>query len=81
MARTDMARMMGLAAEGGVLADDEVSNGEAGQREEGEGDAVEMDRGGRGSTAGCRRRCGAGSAVDADVGRDEREEDEGANRM
>ena len=33
----------GLGAEGGIFVDDEVLDGEAGEREEGEGDAVEVD--------------------------------------
>ena len=38
----------GLGAEGGVLVDDEVLEGEAGEREEVEGDACRDGRGGRG---------------------------------
>jgi len=62
----------GLGAEGGILLDDEVFQGDAGHREQGEGDAIEVD--------GAAKRCadvGGDAALetaDADERRDEDEQ-------
>ena len=63
----------GLGAEGGVLVDDEVGEGEAGERKEVEGDVVEMD-----GTAEALADAGGDAvleAADVDERRDESEED------
>ena len=69
----------GLVAEGGVLADDEVRDGEAGEGKEGEGDVVEMD--GAAEALADAGGDAALVAVDADEGRDEREEEKARSRM
>ena len=64
-----------LGAEGGVFADNQIFKGEAGEREQIEGDAVEMD--GAAEAVADAGSDAALEAVDADEGRDEQEYDDG----